>query len=70
MTQANYAISKQMKGAAFDDAVAAVTERLKGEGFGVLTEIDVQKPLRRSSMWISVATLFSARVTQSWRIKR
>jgi uncharacterized protein (DUF302 family) len=29
----------------FDDAVVKVTERLKGEGFGVLTQIDVKQTL-------------------------
>ena len=31
----------------FDDAVRRVTEALKHEGFGVLTEIDVQDTLRK-----------------------
>lgn len=31
---------------AFDDAVVKVTEELKKEGFGVLTEIDVAKTLK------------------------
>ncbi len=30
----------------FDDAVLKVTEHLKNEGFGVLTEINVQKTLK------------------------
>lgn len=31
----------------FDDAVAKVTEELKKEGFGILTDIDVQEALRK-----------------------
>ena len=31
----------------FDDAIVKVTEELKKEGFGVLTEIDVQETLKK-----------------------
>lgn len=31
----------------YEDALAAVTEALKGEGFGVLTEIDVRETLKK-----------------------
>ena len=31
----------------FDDAVTGVTEELKKEGFGILTEIDVKKTLKK-----------------------
>jgi uncharacterized protein (DUF302 family) len=31
----------------FDEAIARVTERLKDEGFGILTEIDVKETLKK-----------------------
>jgi len=40
----NIGIKKKLK-ISFDEALAAVPEALKAEGFGVLTEIDVQKTL-------------------------
>lgn len=41
-----YYYSKQLKNVSFDEAVEKVTEALKHEGFGVLTEIDVQATLK------------------------
>jgi len=40
-----YGFNIQLKGS-FDDAVQRVTEALKTEGFGVLTEIDVQATMK------------------------
>lgn len=40
-----YVFSKTL-GLAFDDAVARTREALSAEGFGVITEIDVQKTLK------------------------
>lgn len=43
-----YHFSKSLpKGVHFDEAVVRVTEALKGEGFGVLTEIDVMATLKK-----------------------
>ncbi|HEU0201784.1 MAG TPA: DUF302 domain-containing protein [Burkholderiaceae bacterium] len=41
-----YGFNVQLKDTRFDDAVARTTDALKTEGFGVLTEIDVQKTLK------------------------
>ena len=41
----SYHFSKTLKGD-FDELTAKVTDALKEEGFGVLTEIDVQKTLK------------------------
>lgn len=41
----NYFISKKIK-TEFNEAVQHVTESLKKEGFGVLTEIDIQQKLK------------------------
>lgn len=42
----SYYFGKTVKGP-FDDAVARATERLKEEGFGILTEIDVKATLKK-----------------------
>ena len=42
----NYYISKTVN-QNFEDAIQHVTERLKDEGFGVLTEIDVKETLKK-----------------------
>jgi len=42
-----YYFSKTLSGLSFDEAIQKVTEALKGEGFGVLTEIDVQATLKK-----------------------
>jgi uncharacterized protein (DUF302 family) len=42
----SYYMNKQIK-SSFDDAIIKVTKALKNEGFGVLTEIDVQATLKK-----------------------
>jgi uncharacterized protein (DUF302 family) len=41
-----YGYTAHLDGVAFDDARARVTEALKGQGFGVLTEIDVKATMK------------------------
>lgn len=43
----SYAITRRLSGVAFDDAVARTREALSGQGFGVLTEIDVSATLEK-----------------------
>lgn len=43
---AAYGFHCELTGLAFDQAVTRVTETLKAEGFGVLTEIDVQATMK------------------------
>ena len=42
----SYGYTAHMRGVSFDDARARVTDALKQEGFGILTEIDVQSTLK------------------------
>lgn len=42
-----YYLSKKLTGISFEDAIDQVTAKLKDEGFGVLTEIDVKDTLKK-----------------------
>lgn len=44
---ANYGITRELPGLEYDAAVTKVTEALKGEGFGVITEIDVKATMKK-----------------------
>jgi len=43
----SYYFNKTISGKSFEEAIEQVTEELKKEGFGVLTEIDVQATLKK-----------------------
>ena len=43
----SYGIERRLEGTGFDEAVKRATEALKKEGFGILTEIDVQETLKK-----------------------
>lgn len=42
-----YYYSKLLINVTFDEAIAKITEALKGEGFGILTEIDIKATLKK-----------------------
>ena len=43
----NYCFTKILKNRDFDEVIVQVTEELKNQGFGVLTEIDVKATLKK-----------------------
>lgn len=43
----NYYFSKSLVNVTFDEAIQKVTEELKKEGFGILTEIDIKATLKK-----------------------
>ena len=43
----SYYFNKVLKSKSFDEAIEQVTEELKKEGFGILTEIDVKETLKK-----------------------
>jgi uncharacterized protein (DUF302 family) len=47
MASVEYGYQKNLGNVSFEDAVARVTDALKSQGFGVLTEIDVQATMKK-----------------------
>jgi uncharacterized protein (DUF302 family) len=47
MKDVSYGITKNLGKINFDEAIIKVTEALKTEGFGILTDIDVQATLKK-----------------------
>ena len=47
MATAHFGYEKTLGSVGFDEAITRVTEALQAEGFGVLTEIDVQATLKK-----------------------
>jgi uncharacterized protein (DUF302 family) len=47
MSELKYGFEKKLERATFEDAVGQVTDALKAEGFGILTEIDVKETLKK-----------------------
>lgn len=43
----NYYFNKKIENATFDEVIERVTEELKKEGFGILSEIDVKTTLKK-----------------------
>ncbi len=43
----SYSFDKTLSGVSFDEAVSRVTDALGGEGFGILTDIDVGSTLKK-----------------------
>ena len=52
MDQTNYGFSKVVN-LGYDEAIEKVTEELKKEGFGVLTEIDVKATLKKKNSMLT-----------------
>lgn len=46
MTELSYGFEKNLQGIPFEEAKARVTEALKAEGFGVLSEMDIKATLK------------------------
>lgn len=47
MTPVSYGLHKELPDVKYEDAITRVTEALKAEGFGILTEIDVAATLKK-----------------------
>lgn len=47
MSDLEYGFEKRLEGSSFEQAVEQVSEALKAEGFGILTEIDVKATLKK-----------------------
>lgn len=43
----DYYINKTLKGISFEEGISKITESLKNEGFGILTEIDLKATLKK-----------------------